>query len=496
MDSLTKSTLPHLILWLSTICIPLHALKAPPNHPASGVTKSSNAGSKPDQQFASPGPGLSGPARAARAFDSLLTAGKLSEAKALCTGQLLRMFDFIAMAQGKMAEAIDTAKSTDSTLEEKEEAGWAYLKISSQIVFKQPMMGLSEMSSIQAIHLFHSPRGWLLAEMEELDGTSTPVRLRTGKPEEAQAAVGEASPAPDSASTPKLFPVSEKAPATIGDIDRMQYRIRLKNGGSLSQYCTRGPEQRLIRTMADSSWILENTRPSLTRPILKGPAASIPRPESLKAYLASNKFLILEDTLLIKTAAQIVGAETDPVKVTGKIYAWVSENVSFKLGTVLFGNSQEVLRNLTGDCSEAAILTAALLRVRGIPSRLAFGFASLGRGVFIGHAWTEAYLERNLLPRDSAKASSVWGQWVGVDAALRQFPAGVERVKLLELQGEADMRVAATNLMIAVLSNLEIEILAAWKEGQSIPLRRFEGNAKEGMQFFEAILKGVGRNSN
>ena len=55
---------------------------------------------------------------------------------------------------------------------------------------------------------------------------------------------------------------------------------------------------------------------------------------------------------------------------------------------------------------------AALMRARGIPSRVALGFASVGRGVFIGHAWTEAWL-------DPGRG------WVGVDAgyAINPNPA-------------------------------------------------------------------------
>jgi transglutaminase-like putative cysteine protease len=198
----------------------------------------------------------------------------------------------------------------------------------------------------------------------------------------------------------------------------------------------------------------------------------------LRPFLASNGYLILDDTLLTSTAALIVGKETDPARIAGLIYAWVTENFRFELGAVLFGTSREVLRDLNGDCSEAAVLTAALLRASGVPARVAMGFASVGRGVFIGHAWAEARLGE---------------QWVGVDAALRQFPAGVGRVRLVALDGKEDMRIAATNLMIAVLSNLQIQILAAWKDDRAVPLRRYRANASEGAQYFQEILKGMDR---
>ncbi len=431
-------------------------------------------------------PTLSGPAAAAKAFDSLLTAGKLNEARRLCTGQVLRMFDFIAMAQAKMADVIDTSKSTDTTLEEKSNGTWAYLKISSHVVFKRPMLGQNEIQSVQAIHLFHDSKRWLVAEMEELGSAADPAHLHTGRPEDGQDnseatgngqvdGDGKDSARPLESST-QFFPVSRKAPATAGEADVLQFRLQLKQGGSLARFCALGSEQRLIRAENPSQWILENRKSKLGPKPKAGAAISRIALDSLKPYLTSNTYLVLADTLLIATATRIAGQETDPVKVTGNIYSWVIAHFNFELGAVLFGTSSEVLRKLTGDCSEAAILTAALLRARGIPARLALGFASVGRGVFIGHAWTEAFLQ---------------GQWVGVDAALRQFPAGVERIHLAELDGKVDMRVAATNLMMSVLSNLDIEILSAEKNGKTIPLATYENNAGEGKKFFESILKNM-----
>jgi hypothetical protein len=124
------------------------------------------------------------------------------------------------------------------------------------------------------------------------------------------------------------------------------------------------------------------------------------------------------------------------------------------------------------------VLTAALLRAAGIPSRVVLGFATLGRGVFVGHAWTEAF---------------IGGQWIGVDAALREFPTGAERLMLMRLQGSEDMRMAAANLLLRVLSNLGIEIEGAWVGNKSLPLREHPGNAAEAKQFFESVLSGIGK---
>lgn len=407
------------------------------------------------------------------AFDSLLEAGDFPAAKALCTGQMLRMFDFLAMAQSQMAGLVDSAKSSEDTLEDSISGDWAYVKLASRMVFRRPFLGQTGMNSIQAVHLYRSGRGWLIAEFQELESPKDPVRFRTGRPSAPDSSAG----GPASQQVASMFPVSPLAPETPGQADWIRYRARLRNGAALADICPTDAYQKRTAAPSASEWVLENRSPGLPR------RAGGKRPpvtaDSLRPYLASNAYLDLEDTLLKATARRARGSETDPVQVAGAIRKWVTGAFRFNLGAVLFGTSREVLRDMTGDCSEAAILTAALLRSSGVPSRVALGFASAGRGVFIGHAWTEAWLGPKL-------------GWVGVDAALAQYPAGVERIKLMNLDGRADMRIAATNLMLAALSNLDIEILEARRGGRSLPLVAHPGAVEEGMKFFAEILKGLG----
>lgn len=433
-----------------------------------------------------PPPAPGSPAAVLKSFDSLLDAGRLPQARALCTGPMLRMFDFVALAQSKLAGLVDTCRSRERNLEEKQGGGWAYVKSAGVTVFKRPFMGQDSLASVQAAHLYRSGQRWLLAEIEELPDSAAPVRLRTGAPTGAgpadPRAVGSGIDAsrPDSGSGAKarsLFPVSRLAPAEAGLADRLRLRLSLRNGEPWEGLLPLGPGQVRLRAISPSDWIVEN------RKVAPGPRRALPAaaPASdLDArWLSSNPFLVLTDTLLKATADSIAGKETDPERIAGAVYRWVVGRFRFRLGAVLFGASPEVLRSLTGDCSEAAVLTAALLRARGVPARVALGFASVGRGVFIGHAWCEARLG---------------GAWVGVDAALREFPSGVERVKLAELDGRENLQIAATNLMMRVIANLDVQIEGAWKDGKPLPLKRFEGNAAEAEKYFQDILDGAGGN--
>lgn len=95
--------------------------------------------------------------------------------------------------------------------------------------------------------------------------------------------------------------------------------------------------------------------------------------------------------------------------------------VNVGLGVGMAG-SDEVCRTRAGDCTEFAVLLAAMLRAEGIPSRVVCGLVYcdelLGEEHIFGpHMWTQAYVERR-----GRK------EWVDVDAALgpgeRVFDAG------------------------------------------------------------------------
>lgn len=82
--------------------------------------------------------------------------------------------------------------------------------------------------------------------------------------------------------------------------------------------------------------------------------------------------------------------------------------------TVGYASALETAQTRQGDCTEHALLLAALGRARGIPTRVATGLAfteSFGGAerVFVPHAWVQAW---------------VGGRWQSFDAALGRFDSG------------------------------------------------------------------------
>jgi len=82
--------------------------------------------------------------------------------------------------------------------------------------------------------------------------------------------------------------------------------------------------------------------------------------------------------------------------------------------SVGYASALEVAKNPEGDCTEHAVLLAALGRVLGIPTRVVDGLVYVeqyagGSNVFVPHAWAQAYID---------------GRWRSYDAALHGFDAG------------------------------------------------------------------------
>ncbi len=125
-------------------------------------------------------------------------------------------------------------------------------------------------------------------------------------------------------------------------------------------------------------------------------------------YLEATKYLQSDHPRVIETAQEIIGDETDAWAAAQKLAAWVRHNMTAVPSEPRPMTSLEALDALRGDCTEHAILLAALGRAVGLPTRLCTGLAYVG-GKFGYHAWNEVYVGRWV------EMDSSWGQMT-VDA--------------------------------------------------------------------------------
>ena len=124
--------------------------------------------------------------------------------------------------------------------------------------------------------------------------------------------------------------------------------------------------------------------------------------------MESTRYLQSDNKQVIDLARRAVGGTKDAAEAARKIEAFVGEYIENRSLSVGYASAAEVAASRQGDCSEFAVLTAAMCRAVGIPAQVVAGVAYvddfLGHQGFGGHAWAQAY---------------IGGKWIGLDASFR-----------------------------------------------------------------------------
>ncbi len=121
-----------------------------------------------------------------------------------------------------------------------------------------------------------------------------------------------------------------------------------------------------------------------------------------------TRFLQSDDPKIKELARKAVGDTKDAAQAAKKIESFVGDYIKNLSLSVGYASALEVAESKHGDCTEFAVLTAALCRAVGIPAQVVAGVAYVddfaGLRGFGGHAWTQVY---------------IGGKWVGLDAAFK-----------------------------------------------------------------------------
>ena len=136
-------------------------------------------------------------------------------------------------------------------------------------------------------------------------------------------------------------------------------------------------------------------------------------------YLQSCHFIDSDDVRIQELAHRAVGAETDSWKKALRIERWVKQTMRPDDGAALAPAGQTA-RDLRGDCRAYALLTAALCRAEGVPSRTAVGLIYVEKAskpYFGFHMWTEVFID---------------GRWLGLDGTLGLGGVGADHLKVAD----------------------------------------------------------------
>jgi len=198
----------------------------------------------------------------------------------------------------------------------------------------------------------------------------------------------------------KLLIPSPVVLTDLGSTESITYRLAPTGGKALSIPAT---DNQTVRQTKDGKVIVT------VRPVRVPAGAKFPykgSDEQALEALRPTQYLQSDDNQVTALARQAVGETKDAAEAARKIENFVHEYITEKNLSVGYGSAAEVAASRQGDCTEHAVLTAAMCRAVGIPARVVCGLVYVedfdGRkNVFGGHAWAEAY---------------VGGKWIGLDA--------------------------------------------------------------------------------
>ncbi len=223
---------------------------------------------------------------------------------------------------------------------------------------------------------------------------------------------------------------------------RAVYRISM-DGSSPAKLFPAGPSQ-AVSASADGTTV------DLTVTALKpGDAAATAEEAPPDEYVQSTYFLESADPEVVKLAARGAGEKTDPAEIAVALERFVHREMKDKNYGTSLATASEVARKLEGDCTEHAVLLAAMLRAKGVPSRVAVGLVYADRhAAFAGHMWTEAFVN---------------GVWTPLDATLGRGGIGAGHIKVSDssLAENAPAPVEAFVPMMHLLGRMRVEVVEA-----------------------------------
>lgn len=279
-----------------------------------------------------------------------------------------------------------------------------------------------------AIRLWADSDGQILKQYQDLLGGY--VQFRTTE----EAAKSEGGPVQFDLTKDTIAKVTHKIP-NPDQTRQVAYRVTIKDDDA-AQLIPADARQSVQPGADKSSVALVITT--------AGPPDGEPRPEQAKEeYIKANALVTSDDERVRSLTKQVTRGVKDPWEKAKAINKAVFQFVRNKNFSVAFASASEVARNRSGDCSEHAVLAAAMHRAAGIPSRVVVGLIYVDKQQGFGyHMWNEVYLN---------------GRWVALDPSWDQTEVDAVHIKIGDSSLEGVSPFEAFLPVARVMGKIEIE---------------------------------------
>lgn len=127
------------------------------------------------------------------------------------------------------------------------------------------------------------------------------------------------------------------------------------------------------------------------------------------ADLEPNNLVQSDNPAIQAMAAQVLPGERNVWKLAKALEQYVADTVEATNLTQAVASAAEVAESKQGDCTEHAVLLAALCRARGIPARVVVGLVYVpSLGGFGYHMWNEVAAGEHWLPLDATRPNETF----------------------------------------------------------------------------------------
>lgn len=219
---------------------------------------------------------------------------------------------------------------------------------------------------------------------------------------------------------------------------RVRYRVTLEGADPAAEFVS-GPSQQVKSIDPHTAEVTVYALRPESPPPDPNATDDPPTDDDLKP----NNLIQSDYPAIVAKARQTAGDQTDPWLIAVALERSVAALITRSGYSQAFATAAEVVDSGEGDCTEHAVLLAALCRARGIPARVAIGLVYVDQA-FCYHMWTEVHVAH---------------RWIPLDATRPHGGTGADRLKMAHSNLKGASALSSFLPVLEVIGRLKIEIL-------------------------------------
>ncbi|MEZ6040500.1 MAG: transglutaminase-like domain-containing protein [Planctomycetaceae bacterium] len=260
------------------------------------------------------------------------------------------------------------------------------------------------------------------------------------EPADAMAAMGHGNTKSLDLELASIIPIDRPLP---NDENWQQVRLRMTVPSPGHLFLPSGRLQKAEQTKPEQVDLTIQSPKQISTSTFNTQASTQGAPEE---YLAATRLLDIDNYEVQRMSRLAAGSLIDPDTTCRHLSAYLTVNLRRSAFSTSLAPASAIVKNMRGDCSEHAILLAALMRCNRIPSRVVTGLAYNPKlSGFTAHMWVEAWIDGDWKAFDSTTGTSaaapVCIKVLDSSLADQNANAATLFLPLLDLMGRAKVKV-------------------------------------------------------